>query len=138
MMSETGVVTGHEKGLARVEVPRSAHCAMCSSKEVCGQREDAGPMVLLAEDPFDAPTGATVEIGVPEGAVLKGALLVYALPLAVLVLALAVTEALGGPQVAGVVAGLLGGGVAMWLGGRISRRGGCRPVLVRIVPPPAS
>jgi sigma-E factor negative regulatory protein RseC len=138
MMTETGVVTGHEEGFARVEISRSAHCAMCSSKESCTQGSDAGPMVLLVEDPLGAPDGSTVEVGVPDGAVLRGALLVYALPLAVLVTALALTEALHGAQVIGVVGGIVGGGIAMWLGGRMSRRGACRPRLLRIVPPAAS
>lgn len=138
MMTEVGVVTGYEGGFTRVEVPRTAHCAMCSSKEVCGRGDDTGPMVLLVEDPFNAPIGASVEVGVPGGAVARGALLVYGLPVAVLVTMLAAMELLGVAEGPGVVAGIVAAGIMLWLGGRISRRGGCRPVIVRIVPPSVS
>ena len=110
MIRRLGTVLRLEGDLAWVECARGGMCAVCPGRGAC---ETA---LLSGERPLHrlrARTcaqrlrpGAEVVVGVPDGALLRAAMLAYGLPLAALVCGAAL----------GSIAGALGGGVGAALG----------------------
>ncbi len=126
MIEETGEVTGTEGEYAWVESERRSTCGNCSVRSGCGTSVIArflggGRMRLRVLNDIDARVGDSVVIGIPETAMLKGSLAVYAAPLAGLFAGALAGHWLQGDAaaIAGAVIGL-GVGLA-WLK-RFSRR----------------
>ena len=117
-MENRGVVTRIEGQYAMVEVkPVSGGCGRCHEVGGCGSNlinESLRPQKLniyRLPNRIDAKVGDAVMISVPEGAVLRAALLAYLLPLLFLIVGAALGTAAGSDRDAliGAGAGLVGG-----------------------------
>lgn len=113
MIEEHGRVVAHEPGAIWVETVRASACASCRARQGCGHsllnRRAGGERARLkiaTENNFD--TGDTVVIGVPERALLHGALWVYGLPLALLFSGALLGDALSLPFDGAAVFGVAG------------------------------
>ena len=89
MIEEQGRVVAREPGAIWVETVRAGTCSSCQARQGCGHsvinRQAAGQRARLrVVTDLSFRDGDPVVIGVPEKAVLYGALWVYALPLALL------------------------------------------------------
>ena len=89
MVEEQGRVVALEPGAVWVETVRATACQSCSANKACGHavmdRNAPGSKArirVLCEQPISV--GSQVIVGIPEGALLKGALLIYLLPLVLL------------------------------------------------------
>jgi sigma-E factor negative regulatory protein RseC len=105
-------VVAKEGELAWVEASRRSACDRCSLAGGCGTSVlarlfDRRTTRLRAIDPVGTRVGDWVSIGLDEGAMLRGALLVYAVPLGGLILGAVLANATLG---AGDLTGLLGAG----------------------------
>lgn len=138
-MSECeGRVARLEGDFAVVEVTSSpAACVKCGDNSSCG-KAGTGPRQYSVPNTAGVRVGDRVVVAVPEGAVLKAAVLSYLLPLAFVLAGAAAGTAWGGdglPAVGGAVCGLLAGLAALrmtnaimarrrepWLSLRVQRR----------------
>lgn len=85
MIEERGEVTAVEPPYARVVTQRSSGCSSCSTQG-CGtgtlsQLFAARSQELRVLNPIDARVGEQVILGLEEGALLRGSLAVYIVPL---------------------------------------------------------
>ena len=141
MIEEQGRVVALEPGAVWVETLRKSTCSGCSAKSGCGQglmnqlgvRERRG--LLRAVSALPLQVGDSVIIGIREDVLLRGAVLVYLLPLLMLFAAalLAAQFALGEPLI--ILAGI-GGFLASWLiirmrSERTARNSELQPVVLR-------
>lgn len=120
MIEEQGRVIALESGAVWVETLRKSTCSGCAAKSGCGQglmdrlgvRERRGTIRALSD--LQLQVGDSVVVGIREDVLLRGAFLVYLLPLLMLfATALLATQfALAEPY---VIAAGLGGFVAAWL-----------------------
>lgn len=120
MIEEQGRVIALESGAVWVETLRRSTCSGCAAKSGCGQglmdrlgvRERRGTIRALSD--LQLQVGDSVVVGIREDVLLRGAVLVYLLPLLMLFAAalLATQLALAEPYVIG--AGL-SGFLAAWL-----------------------
>ena len=120
MIEEQGRVIALESGAVWVETLRSSTCSGCSAKSGCGQglmdrlgvRERRGTIRALSD--LQLQVGDSVVVGIREDVLLRGAILVYLLPLLMLFATalLANQLALAEPF---VIAAGLGGFLAAWL-----------------------
>lgn len=111
-----GVVTRVEDGHVWIEVSQ-AGCGQCAGEGACGSGLlglRARPRAYRLPNTLDARVGDAVMVSVAHGDVLKGALLAYAMPLALGLLAAAAATRLGGGDWQAAV-GLLAGIGAGWL-----------------------
>jgi sigma-E factor negative regulatory protein RseC len=133
MIRRSGTVLRVEGGLAWVECERGGTCALCPGRGAC---ETA--LLLSGKGSLHRlharigarrlQPGMTVVVGVPDGAVLRAAMLAYALPLAALVGGAALGS-IAGPVASGAGAALgLAAGIA--LAGRAGRG---RPASVPLI-----
>ena len=104
---------------ARVEVTRNMLCDHCNEKESCGvMLENGRQSWALVKNPLGARPGDLVELSIKDNVVLWGALTIYAIPLAGLLLfvflALYLNSRLGGPLGRDTLA-ILAGGVGLIL-----------------------
>lgn len=142
MIEETAVVVAADRdgGLWVEAVPQSAcggcvaggHCGTGALGQVLGRR----PVRLKLEAGADAAVGDRVVIGLPEGALLRGAVMLYLVPLLMMFAGAVAAAAIWGSADAGVAlaggAGMLGGlGWARRQSGTLRRRGEMTPVLLR-------
>ena len=115
-----------EFAVVEVECPPSA-CAKCGDKGGCGKPQ-AGPRRYAVRNTVGACVGDRVVLSVPEGAVLKAAVLSYLMPLVFVIGGAAAAMAWLGdglPTVAGAAAGLLVGLVILRVWNmRMARRSG--------------
>jgi sigma-E factor negative regulatory protein RseC len=129
MVSEQGIIEKLNKGTAVVRVRQRSACMHCSSKDSC----DISSRDILVEMPnvLQAQVGDCVEIGLPEGALLRLSALVYLTPVIFLILG-----AFLGSFIAGLLhtdstwAAVTGGAVFLGIafcGIRILERAGKRP-----------
>jgi sigma-E factor negative regulatory protein RseC len=86
MIKESGQVVQLEGDLAWVETAVTSTCQTCSAKSNCGTSSIASAMssktvINKVQNHLQAEIGDRVEIGVPEDSLVKGAFLVYILPL---------------------------------------------------------
>ena len=141
MITETGKVVALKGDKVWVQTIRTSACQSCAARSGCGQRVLASAtggranQVRVANH-LDARVGDQVVLAIEETALLRASFLVYAIPLALMVVgALAGHHGSGGLDVfamAGAMAGLGGGfAVARRLQGR---SGDYEPRMVRIVP----
>ncbi|MDF1780077.1 MAG: SoxR reducing system RseC family protein [Alcanivoracaceae bacterium] len=113
MIEETGQVVAVEDGAVWVETVRVSGCQSCSANKGCGHavmdRKQAGSRARIrALNSFTVSEGQAVVLGLPEGALLKGAVVVYLLPLLLLFIGALIGEGLAGAGHGAVVGGLLG------------------------------
>lgn len=98
-----------ENGLGRAEVliGRASACEKCAAHAVCGSGD---VRIVAAYDKRAFPNlgvGDSVEIDLPTGGGLKAAALMYALPLALMFVGLAVGHFLNWPDWIGLAAGVI-------------------------------
>ncbi len=116
MIEERGRVVRVADGHAWVETLRQSACGHCAHGGQCGTSALARlfpdrSVTLRVRDTLGVQPGDTVWLGLPEGAFLRGALAVYAVPLLGLLAGAAAVQGLWRPAgelpvVAGGVAGL--------------------------------
>jgi sigma-E factor negative regulatory protein RseC len=155
MAERIGIVTGTEKGFARVAIPRAGGCGACATNLQAQSRfpdRDGGPTCAgastmtesRAANPVGARSGDMVRVHMDTVNLFKGAAVIYLLPIAFMLLgALAFTfasSALGWQANAGAIAGSLIGlflGLAMLVklerAGRIGRK--WTPTIKQVIPP---
>lgn len=93
MIYEQGVVVAVAPDAVWVETVRASTCGACQAKSACGHhlinQEQSGQRARLRVpvcDNVDYQVGDSVTLGLPEGALMRGALWVYGLPLLLLFL----------------------------------------------------
>lgn len=91
MLETSGIVTRVENAVAYVETQRTSGCGHCSTEGGCASATyakffGAKPTAFKALNPIGAEVGDQVVIGVEEGAVWRGSLVVYLIPLALLLI----------------------------------------------------
>lgn len=127
MIEEHGRVVAREPGAIWVETVRASVCASCRARPGCGhslinRRAGGGRARLRVATEQNFDTGDAVVIGVPERALLRAALWVYALPLALLVAGAVLGEALPLPFDGAALLGMVGLGLGFlinrWHGAR--------------------
>lgn len=145
MIEQEATVVAREGDHVWVEARRQSTCNGCAARSGCGTGALGGWLPgavtrLRVPDPLGVRPGERVVIGVPEGAVLRGSLLVYLVPLLGLLGGALMGEQLGAflshtgdaLALAGGAAGLLLGFVyARRAGSEGGHRGRTQPVLVR-------
>lgn len=147
MLEERGRVVAVEAGAVWVETQRRGSCGQCEAQASCGTgiwQQALRPRAhhLRARTGALQPAlGDWVVLGVADGVVLQGALVLYLVPLVALVLGAGLGQWLGGREwisIVGAVAGLGLGLVAVrwrsrWEAGQAERQ----PVVLRIERPGA-
>ncbi len=142
MLRESGRVVAIEPGAVWVETIRSSACGRCAARAGCGHGALAGALgvgrglirvresVQLAAG--DCELNDTVEIELPESAVISASAMVYGLPLATAAASALLMTPLGElAAVGGFFAGLaLGFGGVRWLTANAGRDQGFEPQLV--------
>ena len=126
MLQETGTVVKIEPDVLWVETLQKSACGSCNARSGCGQHvlgealaDTSIIRVLLnGKSASDFRIDQQVVIGIPEDVVVKGALLVYLLPLVVMLGFVIVGYQLA---VSDVVSAVFGG-LGLVLGGVIVRR----------------
>lgn len=130
MLLETGRVVAVEPGFVWVETLRRSTCGSCAARAGCGQRllnrQGGGGRGLVralsgeALQATDCRIDDRVEIALPEAVVLRGSMVVYATPVASMLVAVGLVTAFAGSAgdgmtVAAALAGLaLGLGLVRW------------------------
>lgn len=144
MIEEQGRVVAVQDGSVWVETVRTTACDSCSANKGCGHavldRQQAGARArieVLLDGRVTPSLGDHVVIGIPEGALMRGALMVYLLPLVALFLG---ALAGAGQQLAGVDLSLAGGLLGLlvgflgnrWYSVRNARNPAIQPQLLRV------
>jgi sigma-E factor negative regulatory protein RseC len=135
MIEETAQVLRSDGEYAWVETQRRSSCGSCAAKQGCGtgalsQVLGAKTQQMKVRNPVAAKPGDEVVLGIEEGALIRGSLAVYLLPLVTMLMAgllgqwlapqwLLDSETLG---MVFAIAGLFGG--LLWLRGFNRRAGG--------------
>ncbi|MBE7375868.1 SoxR reducing system RseC family protein [Pseudomonas lopnurensis] len=127
MIEEPGRVVALEAGAVWVETRRKSTCSGCSAKSGCGQglmdtlgvREQRG--LIRAVSDLNLQVGDSVIVGIREDVLLRGAVLVYLLPLVMLMAAALLAAQFSAREPIVILAGL-GGFFASWLVVRLRSR----------------
>ncbi|OHC63453.1 MAG: hypothetical protein A2045_04735 [Rhodocyclales bacterium GWA2_65_20] len=116
MTESEAVVTAVEGEFALIEVATTASaCGSCGAKSHCGTAPP-GPRRYAVRNRVGVRAGDAVIVAVPEGAVLKAAMLSYLMPLLFVIGGAAAGTEWGGeglPAVAGAAMGLMAGLIAL-------------------------
>jgi len=118
MIRRSGTVLRVDGDLAWVECERGGTCAICPGRGACEtafflSRAPSPHRLRARTGAHRLEPGAGVVVGVPDGALLRAALLAYALPLAALVSGAALGS-IAGPVASGAGAALgLAAGIAL-------------------------
>jgi sigma-E factor negative regulatory protein RseC len=125
MIEEGARVVSVAPGLAWVETSRRSACGSCHSSEGCGTSAvsklfPARTNRLQVADAIGVEIGDQVVIGIAEDALTRASLLAYLLPLVTLILAAGGAELAGAGEGAGVLLGILGLFIGIWIAGRSS------------------
>lgn len=145
MIEERARVISVEQDIAWVETQRHTACGKCSAQKGCGttaltKLTSHKPWRLRVLNTLNARHGEEVVIALDEYALLRGSILLYAMPLGALLLGAAVGQALTltAPDLGAVLGavGGLGGGlmVAQRLSSRLLRSGRYEPLMIRRAP----
>lgn len=146
MVKEWATVVRWQDGRAVLRYGSSAGCGSCKAKAACGSYllNKLGPEAEhQLEVPVSEPlvTGQKVEVGIPEGSLLRSAMLVYLTPLLGLFIGAGLAQALAMSQALVLVGGMLGGVAGFLLARNIARRlggtGDYEPVILQIGLPPS-
>lgn len=127
MIEEPGRVVALDRGAVWVETRRKSTCSGCSAKSGCGQglmdslgiRERRG--LIRAMSDLHLQVGDAVIVGIREDVLLRGAVLVYLLPLIMLMAAAATAAQFSAREPVVILAGL-GGFCISWLFVRMRSR----------------
>jgi sigma-E factor negative regulatory protein RseC len=142
MILETGRIMAIETDGVWVETIRKSACGSCKAEKGCGQSlinkwdgHTAYIWVLLeGRNPADYQLGDEIQIGIPEEVIVKGAMLVYMVPLITLLLATAFAHHQfaheGISTLSGFAGLLLGGLIVRWHSWRNRLNSDLQPVLV--------
>ena len=132
MIRQTGRVLRIDGSIAWIECMRADACGLCPARHACATGwagGDRSPHRLRARTAgVDCRPGAEVVIGIPEGALLRAALLAYGLPLALLTAGAALGAA-AGPSLAAFGAAL-GTGLGLAAAARLSQVRAPEPVIL--------
>jgi sigma-E factor negative regulatory protein RseC len=120
MIEESGRVVALDDGAVWVETRRKSTCSGCSAKNGCGQglmdtlgvREQRGLIRALSD--LQLQVGDSVIVGVREDVLLRGAVLVYLLPLLMLMAAATLAAQFSAHEPLVILAGF-GGFFVAWL-----------------------
>lgn len=122
MIEERGKVVAIEPGgRIRVAVNRQSSCGSCSARAACGQGllqtlRPGRSHEVSAVSRLPVRVGDTVVLGVVESLLVRGAVLVYLLPLLALLTGALLAEWLGLPETGSIAFGAAGFGLAvLWL-----------------------
>jgi len=125
MIEEQGRVVAVDAASIWVETVRSTACDSCSANKGCGHavmdRQQAGARArieVLLDGRVSPELGDHVVIGIPEGALMRGALMVYLFPLVALFVG---ALAGAGHELAGVDLSLAGGLAGLLVGFLVNR-----------------
>lgn len=144
MIETSAVVVRLERDLAHVETLGATGCGSCNPGKSCataslGKIFSAKPRLFRALNRIGAKTGDSVVVGIADGALLRGSLAVYLLPLVLLVAGALVAAAVAPEATArepwsivGAAAGLVAG--IIWLRlftARIATDPRFQPVILR-------
>lgn len=151
MIKTTAIVTANSDGYVSVSCQQKSACGHCSSKKQCG--------VGITSSAFASKTftievpsatsfaiGSEVEIGLEEKALLSTALLVYILPLAFIFIGAYLGQWLADNLMKGeglvilssFIFGVIGIGSARYLSTKLEQNSRVVPMILRLIPPPAS
>ena len=127
MIEEPGRVVALDAGAVWVETRRKSTCSGCSAKGACGQglmdtlgvNERRGLIRALSD--LQLQVGDSVIVGIREDVLLRGAVLVYLLPLIMLMAAAALAAQFSMREPVVILAGL-GGFFVAWLFVRMRSR----------------
>lgn len=117
MITETGRVVAVESDCVWVETIRKSTCSSCSAQKGCGYgllnetahlRKNRLRVLTGQSSPHGISVNDVVQISIPEHVLVKGALLVYILPLLFMLLASFLMSWLGGGDGASLLAALAG------------------------------
>ena len=117
-----GRVVARGPGAIWVETVRASTCSSCQARSGCGHRlinhasagQRARLRVVTDRALTDFNEGDTVVIGIPEGALLRGALWVYGLPMALLFAGALLGNALPLPFDGAAALGIAGLALGFW------------------------
>lgn len=143
MMEETAVVVAQEPGIAWVETRRRNACGACNQSAGCGSALLSrlfapGANRLALEDGLGVAIGEWVVIGIPDGLLVRAALIAYLLPLLTLVMGAVLADWWQLAEIEVALASIAGLGAGIWLTGHLT--GGARgrqryrPILLRREP----
>jgi len=123
MITEQGTVIALIDDQAWVQTIRQSACDSCSARSGCGQRVLASASggranQVLVENTVRAGVGDEVTIGIDEQALLAASLVVYAVPLALMVLASILGHQVSGGSDLWAMVGAGAGLAVGFLGGR--------------------
>jgi len=99
MLTETARVTGIDDGYAWVEVQRQTACGHCSANKSCGSGIlsrvfSSRPMRLRVENRLSVSVGDEVSVAIEDGLLIRGSMIAYALPLALMIIGALIGESL--------------------------------------------
>ncbi|WP_164880879.1 SoxR reducing system RseC family protein [Aestuariirhabdus litorea] len=133
-----------EPGAIWVETRRQSSCGQCSARAVCGQEllnklgRTENCNLVRALNSYPVQVGDSVTIAVPEQVIVKGAMLVYLMPLLLMMAALVICEWMQLSEVGvivGAFTGLLVGFAGVALRSRaLQQRGEAQPRVVGLLP----
>ncbi len=141
MIEEQGRVVALEEGAVWVETLRKSTCSSCSANAGCGQGlmdklgvGGARGLVRALSD-LQLRVGDSVVIGVSEDLLVRGALLVYLLPLLCLFAVALLAQSAGLPEPLVIASGLsglvLGWLVVRWRSRRVAGDPKLQPIVLR-------
>ncbi len=147
MIEEQAVVARTEGAYAWAEIQRKSVCGHCDARKGCGtaalgQLFGHKQSLIRVKNPLGSQAGDWVVLGLDEGSLVRGALLVYLLPVLALLLAGGLVQWMfAPPEAIVIVCGLLGFaasffGLRRWMG-KFEQSGRFQPVMLRQVTQPA-
>ncbi|EKT55783.1 SoxR-reducing system protein RseC [Providencia sneebia] len=145
MIKEWATVIHWHQGRAILRYGSSSGCGSCSARAACGSYalSKIGPntehqLEVAIEQPL--AIGQKVEVGIPEGSLIRSAMLVYLTPLFGLFLVAALAQVAGLEQFWVALSGILGGFFGFFLARKIASywrdETAFQPVILQIGLPP--
>lgn len=129
MIEQAGRVVRAGTGYAWIEIERHSACGACQASASCGTATlakawGARTLRACAQSSLDLQPGDTVIVGLADGALLRGALLAYLAPLALLLAGalLGKTAFAGAGEEPVILCGALGFGLGLLMVRMLSRR----------------
>lgn len=145
MIKEWATVIHWHQGRAILRYGSSSGCGSCSARAACGSYalSKIGPntehqLEIAIEQPL--AIGQKVEVGIPEGSLIRSAMLVYLTPLFGLFLVAGLVQVAGLEQFWVALSGILGGFLGFFLARKIASywrdETAFQPVILQIGLPP--